>query len=375
MADLALTCPKCKQPVSIPIEGDMTEYVCTSCGATNPLHDEFDTGFRDSLVGQLISDCEIQERVGDGRYGSVYRSFDRSLMRVVAFKVMLPSIAANPDFARRLHREAVTAAQLAHKNIVGMHRVGKDEKRDLHFLVMEFLEGRTIDTVVRETGPLPVDEAVDVFIQCADALSLAQSEGIIHRDLEPGNIMIDPAGVAKIMDFGLAKTVSQELQSMRVLDSPRFKSPEQLDGKTVDHRTDVYAFGATLYYALCGQSPHTGPTNADIIDSIFNREPRPIRELEPRVPVKIWEIVKRLIARQPRDRYQGFPEIHRDLVIYQLASSALRVTCPSCGSATFSGRVECRECGGGLALHCPSCGHEESVGTKFCGECGTPLGG
>jgi len=372
MADLSLNCPKCGGAVNVPIEEDVQEYVCTHCGETNSLHDALglQKDYQDPLIGAVISEWEIQEKVGEGGFGTVYRAFDKNLQRSVAMKVMLPSLTSNLEFVQKFIREAITAAQLNHPNIVGIHRVGRDEERNLHFLVMEFLSGKTLSDIIDESGEFALDEAISIVSQCSDALAVAHDKNIIHRDIKPENLMMDSAGVVKITDFGLAKTMSTDMKSTKVMGTPHYMSPEQFEGKAVDGRTDIYSLGVTFYYMLTKAKPYEGTNTVQIIYSILTQEPKPVIDLNPEVPEEIWRIIKKMIAKDAADRYENFREVCHDLAAFSEGAQAQKVTCPKCEASNVRGRRFCRECGTSLQIRCPHCGSEEMAGTRHCGECG-----
>lgn len=377
MADLAVTCPSCGGSVNIPIEAEAATYTCPHCSAESPIQDSLSgvaTVMKDPLIGSIVSECEVEKKVGEGGFGAVYKAFDRNLQRPVALKVMLQSLTSNLEFVQKFIREAVTAAQLNHPNIVAIHKVGRDEDRNLHFLIMEFLDGRTLSEIIEERGALPLDECIAIIIQCADALAVAQDKNIIHRDIKPENLMMDRNGVVKITDFGLAKTLTTDMKSTKVVGTPHFMSPEQFEGKAVDGRTDIYSLGVTFYNMLTQAKPYEGTNTVQIIYSILTQDPKPASEINPDIPEEVWRIIRRMIAKDVKDRYADFREVRRDLQAYQERSVSQKVSCPECNAVNVKGRKFCRECGGSLVVKCPGCGHEEPAGTRHCGECGTNIG-
>ncbi|MCU0726196.1 MAG: serine/threonine protein kinase, partial [Planctomycetes bacterium] len=289
-----------KHSSNVPIEADVDEFVCQHCGTKSPVIGDYETlgkVAKDPLIGQSIADWEVVQKVGEGGFGMVYKAIDKNLQRPVAIKVMLQSLSSNLEFVQKFYREAITAAALNHPNIVGIHRVGRDEQRNLNFLVMEFLEGRTLADCLEERGPFSLDEAVPIILQCADALAAAHDKNIVHRDIKPENIMMDSRGVVKITDFGLAKTLSSDQKSTKVMGTPHFMSPEQFEGKSVDGRTDIYSLGVTFYFLLTKAKPYKGENTVQIIYSILTQEPQPVTELAPEVPEEIWRIIRKMIAR------------------------------------------------------------------------------
>ncbi|MHC4860104.1 MAG: protein kinase domain-containing protein, partial [Planctomycetota bacterium] len=378
MAELAVSCPKCRRTVSVPIDGDASDFVCTHCGETSPIRESFDDMTReltDPLIGRIVAECEVLEKVGEGGFGAVYRAIDTNLDRYVALKVMLQSLTANLEFVQKFIREAVTAAQLNHPNIVAIHKVGRDEELNVHFLIMEYLEGRTLSDVIEEQGALPLDDSVEIVLQCSDALAVAQDKNIIHRDIKPENIMVDESGVVKITDFGLAKTLTTDMKSTKVVGTPHYMSPEQFEGKSVDGRTDIYSLGVTFYHMISKELPYEGTNSVQIIYSILTQEPRDVRDFAEDTPEEVWRIIRKMIAKSLDDRYESFREVHRDLVAFKEQAQAQQVPCPQCSAVNAVGRKFCRECGGSLQIACPACGAENPAGTRHCGECGTDIEG
>lgn len=378
MAELSLTCPKCRGSVSVPIEEGANDFTCPHCQESSPIQqswDAFTSEMKDPLIGAVISECEVEAKVGEGGFGAVYRAFDRNLQRHVALKVMLQSLTSNLEFVQKFIREAVTAAQLNHPNIVAIHKVGRDEDRNVHFLIMEFLEGKTLSEVIDEKGALGLDETISIILQCADALAVAHDKKIVHRDIKPENIMIDRHGVVKITDFGLAKTVTTDMKSTKVVGTPHYMSPEQFEGKPVDGRTDIYSLGITFYYMLTKAKPYEGTNTVQIIYSILTQEPKAVTEMNPDVPDEVWRILRKMIHKSLDERYADFREVRRDLLAFQERSLTQKVTCPQCQAVNVRGRKFCRECGSSLMVSCPKCGHEDMAGTRHCGECGANIEG
>ena len=197
MPDLSIDCPFCGEANTLPVQSDSDTFTCAKCGETAPIDQAAETGVAkqpDYLVGEIISDCKIIEKVGEGGFGSVYKAHDQNLQRTVAVKVMLPSLTTNVEFVQKFLREAVTAAQLNHPNIVAIHKVGKDERRGIHYLIMEFVEGRTLADMVKDKGVFQWNECLPYMIQACDALATAHERNIVHRDIKPENLMLDKTG-------------------------------------------------------------------------------------------------------------------------------------------------------------------------------------
>ncbi|MHC4821471.1 MAG: protein kinase domain-containing protein, partial [Planctomycetota bacterium] len=330
----------------------------------------------EELIGYAVGDeFEITKKLGEGGYGAVYEAVDRTLKRKVAIKLMLPSRAANKEYVGKFLREARTAAQLSHPNVVHIHRVGFDKTQKSHFLAMEYVEGVTLHDILQERGPLDVPECIEIMEQCCEGLAVAHKKNIIHRDIKPGNLMVTPQKAIKIADFGLAKIFDAEEQAKSmVIGTPFFMPPEQFEGKATDGRTDIYALGVTFYYMLTMKRPFTGSTPAQILVNIMTQEPTPTHELRPDLGEDIWPIVRRMIHRDLDQRYQDCDQIIADFKKFRKVEVADdKEPCPSCSHMNTEGANNCGGCGESLQMQCPVCGHPEEAGSRFCGECGCDM--
>ncbi len=374
MAELSVTCPKCQAANTVALGSDVETYTCGQCGAENPLVDGGTMEVAaDPLIGAVISDCKVLEKLGEGGFGAVYKAMDQNLARPVALKVMLQSLTSSQEFVQKFIREAITAAQLNHPNIVAIHKVGRDEKRGIHYLIMELLDGKTLEHIVQDKGTLKPEDAVPIILQAAEALAAAHDKKIVHRDIKPENIMVDKRGVVKIMDFGLAKVVQPDMKSTKVMGTPHYMSPEQFEGKMVDGRTDIYSLGVTFYYVLSRARPYEGTNTVQIIYAILTSDPRSLLESSPGTPPELWTIIQKMIAKKPEERYSDLREVRKDLLAFQEKSLADRVTCPQCGAKNQRGKKFCRQCGGNLQVKCPACGVDEVAGAQTCSSCGAGI--
>ena len=331
---------------------------------------------RDPLLGSVIHEqYKIIRKLGEGGYGAVYEAEDVNLERRMAIKVMLRSRAKNREYVAKFMREARTAAQLAHPNVVGVHGVGFDKKNDIHFLAMEYVKGRTIHDILQERGVMDLDDAVEYMIQACRGLGAAHERNIIHRDIKPGNLMVTPNGIVKIADFGLAKVYDPDGAQSTVIGTPYFMPPEQFEGKAKDGRTDIYALGVTFYYMLTLKRPHTGNGPAQILLSVMTKEPKSVCDHRPDLPDGIWPIVHRMIHRDVEQRYQRCGDIVRDLEALRggVEEEDEPIYCPGCGVPNPTDAEECAKCGESLLETCPVCGVEDLAGTLFCGDCGSNI--
>ncbi|MDO8684145.1 MAG: serine/threonine-protein kinase [Armatimonadota bacterium] len=243
----------------------------------------------------------------------IYEAVDPAINRHVALKELSipPTVtgAQKRERIERFYREAKAAGSLSHPNIVTIYEVGEENGR--HFIAMELLEGQDLQDVIRAGGALPVHEAVSITLQVCDALAYAHSKGVIHRDIKPDNIQMLPGGKVKITDFGIARLSYEPSITTdgQVFGTPSYMSPEQVAGKPLDHRTDIYSIGVVLYEMLAGRKPFAGDTVVTITYNIMNMEPTP----PPSVPFYLGEVIRRAMAKDPNQRYTTAADMAEDL--------------------------------------------------------------
>ena len=274
--------------------------------------------------GTRLGSYEITHALGAGGMGEVYRARDSKLGRSVAIKVILDAFGADADRIARFEREAKVLASITHPNIAALY--GMEEWNGQHFLVMELVEGETLAERLQR-GPLPVEEALRVALQTAEALEAAHERSIIHRDLKPANIKITPDDKVKVLDFGLAKTVEAEpsrdiansptLSMMAtnagiILGTAAYMSPEQAKGLPADHRSDVFSFGVVLYEMLTGRQPFQGETAPDVLASVLVREPE-LQRLPANLNPRIADLLRRCLEKQPKRRWQAIGDLRAEL--------------------------------------------------------------
>ena len=261
----------------------------------------------------LLDRYEVGRLLGAGGMAEVFEGRDRLLARRVAIKVLQAQFARDPSFLIRFKREAQAAASLSHPNIVGVYDTGTED--GTHFIVMEYVEGRTLKDVIRAEGPLYPERAAEVCADVCSALIAAHARGLIHRDIKPGNVMLTPEGKVKVMDFGIARATTSETitQTAAVVGTAQYISPEQAQGQTVDYRSDLYSLGCCLYEMLTGTVPFRGATPVAIAYRHVREDPTPPRMLNGDVPAPLEAICLKAMAKLPDNRYQTATEMHDDL--------------------------------------------------------------
>jgi serine/threonine-protein kinase len=267
-------------------------------------------------VPERIGDWQIERRLGEGGMGSVYLGRSQSTGLEMAVKVLPKGLAMRDDrYRERFFREASIATRMQHPNMVQVHDSG--EEGLFYYLVMDFVQGGTCRDEVERNGPLGWERAVAITIQVATGLEYALSRGIIHRDVSPGNIMIDADGTARIADLGLAKESAAEFTGLTrtgsSLGTPYYMSPEQIkNARDVDFRADIYSLGATLYYLICGTVPYTGTTFEVMTKQVSEPLPDP-RLHVPDLPESLCEVLRKMMAKSADDRYADYSRLRDDL--------------------------------------------------------------
>ena len=259
-----------------------------------------------------IGKYRVVGKIGKGAMGEVYKAHDPLLNRFVALKTIAPALAADPDFKKRFQREAQSAAQLNHPNIITVYDFG--DEQGLTYMAMELLEGVDLREAIRARALGHLGRKLEVMEQIAEGLAFAHSRGVVHRDLKPGNIHLQPSGHIKILDFGLARLGASDMtKTGTVMGTPHYMSPEQVRGQKADARSDVFSLGAVFYEILCNHRPFEADSVHGVLFQILEQEPEPMRKWEPEVPPSAVALVEKALAKDPARRYADAGEMARAL--------------------------------------------------------------
>ena len=273
----------------------------------------------------LGSRYEIGDLIGRGGMAQVHLGYDTRLSRTVAIKILRTDLAADPLFLARFRREAQSAAALNHPSIVAVYDTGESpvttatgHEISLPYIVMEYVKGRTVASLLTTGEPVPIAEAVQVVTGVLSALEYSHHEGIIHRDIKPGNVMLTPDGKVKVMDFGIARAIADSAATMTqtnsVVGTAQYLSPEQARGEVVDARSDLYSTGCLLYELLTGKPPFTGDSAVAVAYQHVSEAPKPASEMFPDIPDTIDRVVMKSLAKNRDERYQNAAEFRSDLL-------------------------------------------------------------
>jgi hypothetical protein len=262
----------------------------------------------DPLIGKTIGQYQIVELAGQGGMATVYKAYQPSLNRYVALKVLPEYLAHDDEFVKRFKQEATAAAALRHPNIIVIYDIG--EAGSVHYIATEFLEGQTLDAVLKQSGALPLPRVVKIVAQLTSALEAAHQQNLIHRDVKPSNVFLNAKDHVTLMDFGIVKAVSSTrlTRTGLLVGTPEYMSPEQAEGQALDGRSDLYSLGVVVYQMLTGQTPFTAPTPNAVLYAHVNRPPTPLSRLNQAVPQSVEAVVLRALAKKPADRFQSVAE-------------------------------------------------------------------
>jgi eukaryotic-like serine/threonine-protein kinase len=339
------------------------------------------------LVGKSLGQFRIVERIGAGGMATVFKAYQPTLDRYVAIKVLPAYHARDPVFLKRFVQEAKAVARLSHANIVTIHEFGEQE--GITYIVMEYVEGGTLKDRLKGGRAIPIAEAVDFMIQAADGLLCAHSNGIIHRDVKPANMLLRKDGHLLISDFGIAKMLEGTTNLTRVgtgIGTPQYMSPEQGTGQGVDRRSDIYSLGIVLFHCLTGRVPFNADSPVGITVKQLN-EPLPVQQLRVvGIPPQLEQIVVKMTAKSPQDRYQTMDAVTVALKSVLLDSSrpmwpASPASQPDLppqsgslgGQGSFSPSRDLSSQNQLVTLTCFRCGATNPSSRMFCTTCGYDL--
>ncbi len=358
IGQLRLVCPSCRRDRPISRYSSDARYECKSCKEKLILDGESEEGSRssdatkvnlplsprspsssqilssssnigsgrdgsggvddDAVLGKVIGGCQILERLASGGMGVVYKAKQLKLGRIVAVKVLSEDLARDRKYVHRFLREAQSAAELNHGNIVHIIDVG--EINSIFYIIMEFVDGSNLRDILDVQNVLDAERVLEIALQASQALQHAHKRGIIHRDIKPENIMITREGIVKIADLGLAKKIHPDrrdkgiTQTKAIMGTPYYMGPEQIkDFREVDGRTDIYSLGVTMFRALTGQVPFDGRTPVEVMIKVVEGKRPKISSLRQGIPADVEALVDKMMERNPDNRFQTFTEVMRGL--------------------------------------------------------------
>jgi tetratricopeptide (TPR) repeat protein len=297
----------------------------------------------------LAERYQIVKLLGEGGMGAVYRAHDQELDRVVALKVIRPDLARNAQVLQRFKQELILARQITHRNIIRIFDLGQAE--GTRFITMEFIEGEDLSGILAHRGKLPAPEAAGIIAQVARGLEAAHSEGVVHRDLKPQNIMMDAQGKASVMDFGIARSMdaSNMTRTGALMGTPTYMSPEQAQGQKVDARSDIYALGIIFYELLTGKPPFEADNPMATLVRRLHEKPKPPTDVEPAIPKVLNDLVLKMLGTKPEERYQSAQELLADLDGYEARRTGRTVAVRAPGARANDG-VPLKYVAAGLAV-------------------------
>src|SRR5437868_2351705 len=271
-----------------------------------------------TLAGRVFSSrYEIEREIARGGMAEVYLARDQSLNRPVALKALFPEFAREPSFVERFRREAQAAANLNHPNVVSIYDWGQEE--GTYFIVMEYVEGRSLRDLIRSEAPLEPNQAAEITAETASALAFAHRNGVVHRDVKPGNVLLTRFGNVKVTDFGIARAGTSDglTQTGSVMGTATYFSPEQAQGLPVDGRSDVYSLGVVLYEMVTGVAPFTGDSPVAVAYKHVREDAVAPSQRNPDVPPDLERIILTALAKDPNNRYQTAEDMRADLLRFR----------------------------------------------------------
>jgi serine/threonine protein kinase len=266
------------------------------------------------MIGQIVGNYKIEQKLGEGGMGAVFRGVDMMLEREVAIKFLRPELSAQPQVVERFRSEAVTLAKLNHPNIATLYNFMR--QGDSFFMVLEFVRGTTLDHVIQQRGALPAEQAIPLFCQVLDGIQHAHDFGIIHRDIKPANMMLTDKGTLKVLDFGIARILGTARMTRQgnIIGTIEYMSPEQVRGYETDARSDIYSLGMLLYEMLTARCPFDMQNEFELMKAQIEQYPLPPRQLNPAIPEVVEQAIWRSIQKDPAQRFQSASEFRSFLL-------------------------------------------------------------
>ena len=311
-----MKCPKCQT------ENPETSLFCSDCGTKLDAAEEFSLLQTETLRASLqelntgstfAGRYQVIEELGKGGMGKVYKVFDNKIKEKIALKLIKPEIASDKETIERFSNELKLARKIRHKNVCGMFDIG--EADGTHFITMEYVSGEDLKTMIRMSGTLGISTVLSVGKQICEGLTEAHSQGVVHRDLKPTNVMIDRGGNVKIMDFGIARSINEKgiTGPSMLIGTPEYMSPEQAEAKEIDHRSDIYSLGIILYEMATSRVPFDGETALSIAMKHKGEIPKDPRQSNPNIPEELSRIILRCLEKDKNRRYQSAAEVRAEL--------------------------------------------------------------
>ncbi|MDX2227525.1 MAG: serine/threonine-protein kinase [Verrucomicrobiae bacterium] len=293
-----LTCSQCATSMDVSGIAAFSQVQCPHCGHLN-------------IVPRLVAHFQLMNLLGEGGMGSVYSGYDLSLQRVIAVKLLKKELSRNEEFITNFIREAQATALVVHPNVVQVYTFGEDDGQ--YYLVMELMDNGSLDDLIMRQGRITEVEGLLIGAQIAAGLGAAHHQGLIHRDLKPGNILFNTQGQAKLVDFGLAIFSSQESVPGEIWGTPYYIAPEKLSGGQEDFRSDIYSLGATIFHALAGRPPFEGANATEIVTKHMRSQAVSIQAFAPHVSGETAFVINKMLAKNPYDRYGSYDELVQHL--------------------------------------------------------------
>ena len=266
------------------------------------------------MIGQIIGNYKIEDKLGEGGMGAVYRGVDTMLDREVAIKALRPELASQTAVVERFRSEAVTLAKLNHPNIAALYTMFRQGEE--LYMVLEFVRGETLDSIIQRRGAMPADEVIPVFCQILDGIDHAHEFGIVHRDIKPANMMLTENGKLKVLDFGIARLLgsARMTRAGNIIGTLEYMAPEQVKGQETDGRSDIYALGMMLYEILTGKLPFDTDNEFELMKSQTEFMPTPPREINPDIPEAVEAAIMQAIQKNPDERFQTAGDFRETLL-------------------------------------------------------------